>query len=145
VANTIQNGRWTCQHVVNPMQNGRWTCPNVANTMQNDKFKVQTVANTRQIVPARKSKKNKPAQKKILKLFHTHIIFVNLYKSIYLGCWFQLLKTNQKTAFSTLGQCTSKSFHRMRFQIWIPKLFPSCNRTRQGEIWPFIRCHGRWW
>jgi hypothetical protein len=66
----------------------------------------------------RNPKKNpKPAQKKILKLFHTHIIFVNLYKSIYLGCWFQLLKTNQKTAFSTLGQCTSKSFHRMRFQI----------------------------
>jgi hypothetical protein len=40
--------------------------------MQNDKFKVQTVANTRQIVPAKKSKKNpKPAQKKNLKLFHT--------------------------------------------------------------------------
>ena len=32
----------------------------------------QTVANTRQMVPAKKSKKNpKPAQKKILKLFHT--------------------------------------------------------------------------
>jgi hypothetical protein len=31
--------------------------PNVANTLQNDKFKVQTVANTRQIVPAKKSKK----------------------------------------------------------------------------------------
>jgi len=46
--------------------------PNVANTLQNDKFKVQTVANTRQIVPAKKSKKNpKPAQKKFLKLFHT--------------------------------------------------------------------------
>ena len=58
VANTIQNGRWTCPHVVNPMQNGRWTCPNVANTMQNDKFKFQTVANTRQMVPAKKSKKN---------------------------------------------------------------------------------------
>ena len=58
VANTIQNGRWTCPHVVNPMQNGRWTCPNVANTMQNDKFQFQTVANTRQMVPAKKSKKN---------------------------------------------------------------------------------------
>ena len=33
--------------------------------MQNDKFKFQTVANTRQMVPAKKSKKNpKPAQKK---------------------------------------------------------------------------------
>ena len=45
--------------------------------MQNDKFKFQTVANTRQMVPAKKSKKNpKPAQKKILKLFHTHFIGV---------------------------------------------------------------------
>ena len=55
-----------------PMQNGRWTCPNVANTMQNDKFKFQTVANTRQMVPAKKSKKNsQTCSKKILKLFHT--------------------------------------------------------------------------
>ena len=80
VANTIQNGRWTCPHVVNPMQNGRWTCPNVSNTMQNDKFKFQTVANTRQMVPAKKSKKKnpKPAQKKILKLFHTPFIYPSL-------------------------------------------------------------------
>ena len=42
--------------------------------MQNDKFKFQTVANTRQMVPAKKSKKNpKPVPKKILKLFHTHL------------------------------------------------------------------------
>ena len=47
--------------------------------MQNDKFKFQTVANTRQMVPAKKSKNNpKPAQKKILKLFHTPIIDINI-------------------------------------------------------------------
>ena len=67
VRNPMQNGRWTCQNVANTIQNGRWTCPNVANTMQNDKFKFQTVANTRQMVPAKKSKKNNPTQKKMPK------------------------------------------------------------------------------
>jgi hypothetical protein len=43
--------------------------------MQNDKFKFQTVANTRQMVPAKKSKKNsQTCSKKKLKLFHTQIL-----------------------------------------------------------------------
>ena len=93
VANTMQNGRWTCPHVVNPMQNGRWTCPNVANTMQNDKFKFQTVANTRQMVPAKKSKKNpKPAQKKILKLFHTQKKMANCHKHTAVETYTSMLK-----------------------------------------------------
>ena len=59
--------KWKVNMPTCSKSHAKWkvTCPNVANTMQNDKFKFQTVANTRQMVPAKKSKKNpKPAQKK---------------------------------------------------------------------------------
>ena len=56
--------------------------------MQNDKFKVQTVANTRQIVPAKKAKKNPNLLKKILKQFHTHTLWVYFLFDLFVPTYF---------------------------------------------------------
>ena len=88
--------KWKVNMPTCSKSHAKWkvTCPNVANTMQNDKFKFQTVANTRQMVPAKKSKKNpKPAQKKILKLFHTHMIIWNMGEIVVFPAFWRVART----------------------------------------------------
>ena len=82
---------WGAKHIANTDQNGRWTCQNEANTCKyhakNNRLFFQTVADTRRMAPGKKCKNKTNHMKKTKPILH---IFLWGYNGFWWDkCWFR--------------------------------------------------------